>query len=370
MQKLMFPDFILARYTRLLFALVLLFAAPSAHAKCLRLGLTAHGGISADTSEILNSCEVRVGYAYCVLNATAGSPFSCADQKFGAGFVVARGKDVISIYGATGPLRVLWAECEAQGPDDYPIPNNPQFNTIAIDASCPMKKDKPPTPGENSASTANPFTVPQPSANGSNNPFIAGNQDTNRNNPFTNNGNSSRSSQDGPNSNGTGNLKRGSGGNQTVSSGGPSNCPGIAVPLIIRFTLADQNNAQALGTGSLTIVSCDRGSTPDGYGRYTVHMATEGTATISGDTYKFDNPQSVSYDSGYTIQNSAGGPCYYADIGPAGADLGRGPGVVVSFIYPRTCIRQNVYISGLDEWQRWQLYAQDGPAAEGYLRIE
>lgn len=165
------------RFPILILALAPFVHAPSAHAKCLQLGLVYQGTLAPDTAQLVNHCINRVGYVYCILNGSnPPRPFYCADAKFGAGFVPAGGADVISVAGASGPAKVRWYECEAQKPDDYPIPVNPRFDMIEVNADCPRSKDDSSNPfaqGNSTGSSANPFT-PDKSKNSSDNPFAPG----------------------------------------------------------------------------------------------------------------------------------------------------------------------------------------------------
>lgn len=167
--------FVCRRFPILILALAPFLHAPSVNAKCLKLGLVYQGTLAPDTAALVNHCINRVGYVYCIQNGSnPPRPFYCADAKFGAGFIEAGGSDAISVAGAAGRALVLWYECEAQNPDDYPVPVNPRFDMIEVNADCPQAKksnnDNPFTQGNSTGKSDNPFTHDK-SKISSDNPF-------------------------------------------------------------------------------------------------------------------------------------------------------------------------------------------------------
>ena len=206
------------RFPFLVLALAPFVHAPSAHANCLQLGRIAQGGVSTESAPLINRCLNRVGYVYCIKNGSNG-PFYCADGKFGAGFVPAGGSDRVSVFGATGPAIVLWYECEAKKPDDYPIPVNPRFDMIEVNADCPRSDDgsNPFSHGNAKGGSDNPFT-PDKTKDSSDNPFKPG---------------SGKTAQSQTNGKGASNAKAGTSSleaksNGTNASNGPS--PKASIP--------------------------------------------------------------------------------------------------------------------------------------------
>ena len=89
-----------------------------AQQRCLSLG-HVHGGV--DTSTFHNSCNVRVGYSFCVDSPNGGGSFSCRAQKMGGGWVAPGGSDAFSVLGADRPVMVYWHECHGKNANDYPM---------------------------------------------------------------------------------------------------------------------------------------------------------------------------------------------------------------------------------------------------------
>lgn len=114
----------------------LVLCASSSHASCLSLGPSHTGGISTESSVLINSCNVKIGYTYCV-DSPGGGPFSCRDQKFGSGAVQGGGRSAISIMrNRGGAFRVYWYECQATPKNQYPMAVHGRFDGMRVMAKC------------------------------------------------------------------------------------------------------------------------------------------------------------------------------------------------------------------------------------------
>lgn len=71
----------------------------------------SNAGISTEAGIMLNSCNEKVSYLYCVDSSNGGGHFSCRKGNFGAGDIRAHGGDTFSVMGANNPLRVHWFAC-------------------------------------------------------------------------------------------------------------------------------------------------------------------------------------------------------------------------------------------------------------------
>lgn len=119
----------------LIFAGFVLFGGAS-YASCLSLGASNTGGISTESSVLINSCNVKIGYTYCV-DSPGGGPFSCRDQKFGSGTVRGGGRSAISIMrNRGGQFRVYWYECQATPKNQYPMAVHGRFDGMGVTAKC------------------------------------------------------------------------------------------------------------------------------------------------------------------------------------------------------------------------------------------
>lgn len=280
MQSLRVLRFLCRRFPILVLALAPLVHAPSAHAKCLQLGLVYQGTLAPDTAQLVNRCINRVGYVYCIQNGNnPPRPFYCADAKFGAGFVSARGTDVISVAGASGSARVLWYECEAQEPDDYPIPVNPRFDMVEVNADCPQTKKN----------SSNPFTQGSSTGN-SDNPFTADKSKTSSDNPFA--PGSGKTTQSQTNGRGASNAKGGPSSPDTKSNSANTSPAKVSLPPSSQYS------------GSFLIQH------PFGGGGNDANMACQGTFSLSVDNVSGSVSGSAEITNGTNPYDPNGeGPC-------------------------------------------------------------
>lgn len=111
--------------------------AASRRADCdLDLGDESTGVLSTESASLRNKCSVPVGYAYCITSANGGGSFSCAEQKFGSGWISAGGTDGISLALASQPAEVHWGFCLAKPGDDHPIASSPRWDGTHVQVTC------------------------------------------------------------------------------------------------------------------------------------------------------------------------------------------------------------------------------------------
>ena len=105
---------------------------------CLELADVAYTGVlSTESTSLVNSCDSRIAYAYCVDSPNGGGHFSCKGQNFGAGHVAPNDSDGISIVGAGHGFRVLWVECKKPyDPNGYALAIATRFDGNEIHGHC------------------------------------------------------------------------------------------------------------------------------------------------------------------------------------------------------------------------------------------
>jgi hypothetical protein len=117
--------------------IALMACSGAATANCLSLNQGySTGTLSTESASLRNSCNTRVGYAYCVDSPNGGGAFSCRNQKFGTDFVGPGSSQGISIMGANTPFRVYWYECQsARGSNVIPTPQGVRYAGGRVTAS-------------------------------------------------------------------------------------------------------------------------------------------------------------------------------------------------------------------------------------------
>jgi hypothetical protein len=81
------------------------------HCVAMDASATQLGGISTDTTRVVNSCGFEVHFSYCVESSNGGGAVSCKTGVFGAGSLGANRSTLVSIMGANTPFEVYLATC-------------------------------------------------------------------------------------------------------------------------------------------------------------------------------------------------------------------------------------------------------------------
>jgi len=117
-------------------AILMIQANIDASAGCLQMNGIHSGGISTESSSFTNNCPVTVGYSYCI-ESSEGGPLNCNQQKFGSGTVPPGQREIISVmHNGNSNFRLKWIECQSKNGVKFPIPVNPTFDGLNIQAQC------------------------------------------------------------------------------------------------------------------------------------------------------------------------------------------------------------------------------------------